>query len=527
MVYLITYKTKVGGYHMKQSSSAYSTARSYLSKLTEQMKRTRQTRFPPIKNMAVDAGVSHVVMARAVGELQHEGVITVRQRRGIELSSSPAVVNLHQAGYGGGDRWHRLCVQLRTDLADGRFGLAPLPPYKELAARYAVSRKTLNKSLHALVAEGFLAAAGKTFRAAIHTSPAKGNSIVLFARSSRREELAVYSPRVNNGLAVLEQCCLARGMKLHIVYCSFIDQERISFPGWESATFGNAFDHESALGFMIWRLGMTADFTRDLAVRLKRLGKPIAVFCEMQNDLSIPGLHDDNLLRRYTTAGDFQAGAAVGRFLVARNHRRICCFADTVRSLWAQERLAGLRQAFSEAGSPDGVAYHMAYPDYESADEQWQTAVYRHLDPGFEALYREMGIRVPRLRHEEMMERTVINELFRYRVINRIMPAMEESARQRRVTAWVGMNDHMAIDALNFLRRHETAVPEQVAVIGFDDSYDAASHQLTSYNFNGIAAMNRMVDFLLWPGSPMARSERGKEIEVEGFVHERATTGPR
>jgi DNA-binding transcriptional regulator YhcF (GntR family) len=476
--------------------------------------------------MAIDAGVSHAAMGKAVGELRSNGILDVRQRRGIVLASVTPESPVTPSAHGGPHRWHRLKSQLHWELADGLFGSDRLPSQKELAGRYRVSPKTLSKALRSLVDDGVLTPEGKRYQVVVPARVSGRNTIVLFARGGVSGELVVYTSRTSAQFSVLEQLCSSRNVRLQVVLCQF-EGTRLTFPGWESGSFAQAFEASRVLGFMVWHLGLTPDFTSELATRLYRLGKPTAIFCEDPKDLATPGLPSDPMVRQYAASADFQAGVTVGTFLIARGHRRICCWAEGSELLWGKERLAGIRRAFSDAGIADGVRSFSAWTDEYFYDSEKVQHINDHLKRTIERAAQELAIPVRSDRMTDIIGSLYVAGLYREHVFHALEPSMRQSLGSGDATAWVGMNDVRAMECLRYLQVNKVRVPERVSVIGFDDSPEAATHRMSSYNFNGVAAVNRMVDFLLWPNAPIVRSEAGRPVVVQGFVNERATTGER
>jgi DNA-binding LacI/PurR family transcriptional regulator len=66
-------------------------------------------------------------------------------------------------------------------------------------------------------------------------------------------------------------------------------------------------------------------------------------------------------------------------------------------------------------------------------------------------------------------------------------------------------------------------VPDDISVIGFDDSQDAFSGNLSSYNFDFEQAAYRMLNFVLNPKD--SQEPKKRVVEVDGMVIARATTG--
>jgi len=103
--------------------------------------------------------------------------------------------------------------------------------------------------------------------------------------------------------------------------------------------------------------------------------------------------------------------------------------------------------------------------------------------------------------------------------------AFAEALADRSISAWVGANDLVALECLQYLQTRGVHMPHRISVLGFDDSFEAGYHSLTSYSFNAPAAMHAMVEYLLRPVSSRAKARMAGPVVVNGWVHERATTG--
>ena len=84
------------------------------------------------------------------------------------------------------------------------------------------------------------------------------------------------------------------------------------------------------------------------------------------------------------------------------------------------------------------------------------------------------------------------------------------------------MDDSTALCALKYLRSRGIRVPQDIAVIGFDDILLGLGAGLTTYNFNISAVVRAMLDHVF--GGPMTRRGKGP-IEIPGVIIERASTG--
>jgi DNA-binding LacI/PurR family transcriptional regulator len=74
---------------------------------------------------------------------------------------------------------------------------------------------------------------------------------------------------------------------------------------------------------------------------------------------------------------------------------------------------------------------------------------------------------------------------------------------------------------MEFLK--ENPQKSKIAVVGFDDTFEAFHHGLTSYNFNIQATVQVMVSYIVNPTS-LPSNRRSVAFEIEGMLVERKTT---
>jgi DNA-binding LacI/PurR family transcriptional regulator len=90
----------------------------------------------------------------------------------------------------------------------------------------------------------------------------------------------------------------------------------------------------------------------------------------------------------------------------------------------------------------------------------------------------------------------------------------------------VACNDEVALDCIDLLVDMGIRVPDQVSVVGFDDGHSASSYDLTTYNFNGHAALHALLNHLLRYNTAQARRPFAGIEEAEGYIVNRGTLGP-
>ena len=80
-----------------------------------------------------------------------------------------------------------------------------------------------------------------------------------------------------------------------------------------------------------------------------------------------------------------------------------------------------------------------------------------------------------------------------------------------------------ALAALDYLVERRREVPKQLSVVGFDDSPEALSRRLTSYNFDCAGTVHVALHYAL--GSyAQARGKTAHWEDIEGYLVERQTT---
>jgi DNA-binding LacI/PurR family transcriptional regulator len=477
--------------------------------------------LPTIKQLAHLAGVSHRVMSRLVSDLSRDGVVEVRRTKGIILyrqGMDPAAEVL--APQPAGCRWQRLKKQVHQDLMTGAFGRdQSLPPLKELINRYQVSYKTLRKAISALVESGALVAGRRKHRVAAPAITAKGNTIILFARGSDSGGIAYQPPRSLDNFRVIEQECLSYGVQLHYISC-FAQEAGFTFHGRKGDSFSEAVDLDRVLGFAVWQMSLPATYVGELAAWLTRFRKPIAVYSETSAPPAItaPGRR---FLRNFVIESDFEAGRRAGLFLLAHGHRRVCCFMEKSTMPWQSNRLAGIRQAFAEAGVEADIR---GFDAGMTPDDEKQLAHTETLRSHVKTAAKECCTRY-RASLTEDFTAVFFYRMFREQIALALEPSMRKVAQDPLITAWVGVNECVAVACLQFLRTTAVAVPQRVSVIGFDDTQEAGIHRLSSYSFNGPAIMHAMVESIVRPHSALLPGDPDIPIVVPGFMHERGTTG--
>jgi DNA-binding LacI/PurR family transcriptional regulator len=103
-------------------------------------------------------------------------------------------------------------------------------------------------------------------------------------------------------------------------------------------------------------------------------------------------------------------------------------------------------------------------------------------------------------------------------------PLLEQALSHKEISAWIASSDSTAMLCLDFLRRKNIEVPHRISVIGMDDGINAFLLRMSSYNFNGAAALEAMVEHIIAPLVYRPAGHCGGVIAFDGFITPRTTT---
>lgn len=497
------------------------TAYEYLLMAAGRAREQGVTRLPPIRALAADAGVSHTSMSHALAKAREDGLVDARPSRGITIPVSRAARSI-PSGHAGSYRWVRTRDTLREEILARRLGSdSPLPNHKQLISRYGVNDRTLRKALGALVAEGVLEVYGRSYRTARARGRAPRDTVLLFARGTRAGQIEDYSGRTMGYVRALEQLAHARGVTLRVVSCR-IDGESMEAPLIREPGWPGEFDPRTVLGSVVWQQDLTQDAVNHIHAWTVTHSLPCAILCEDE----APAKAESGLTRNFMLPRDFEVGLEIARFLRGRGHEQVACVTIHPDLAWSRERIAGIRQGYADAGLAGSVAVFSreVSPRWPVEQEQthWLKSATRAGDVASRALTRVVGHELQPVAVrgiQSACHQAVLKEFSR----DALSEVVREVLERTKVSAIVCVNDSLAAECQVLLSEQGVAVPGRISVVGVDDGSIAVSHQLTSYNFNGDAAMDLMLEYVIHPRSPLVGARGVAPVHVRGFVHERAT----
>ncbi|MBD3241276.1 MAG: GntR family transcriptional regulator [Chitinivibrionales bacterium] len=507
-----------------------------------QARRQALDRLPTVAQLAVDADVSLATMAKALAHARDAGLVRTTAGSGVYVAESaaekPAVrerssvardAPVSKPGY----KWEGVAVAIGSDLLNGVYRAGqPLPSVKELCSRYGVCGKTLNKALQDLADRGRIFRERTRYVVATPEGRRRRNTIVLVARGTPSGELFRLTARTITNLRLLEIECSRHGLRL--VIATHSDRRTILLgPRYRGLSFADGLRRESVLGFVVWTTAMIAEPFRINALfsELASHRRPIAVLDD--GEWWRPGNHGWGHIKVFFSGGGSGPGSAVGRFLLGLGHRKVAWFAPKEWAKWARNRVVGLREEYARAGLADSV---IVFESTAPSTRSTQTVFSRQATNWYASRYVAS---LPDAKtggdsaHEPPTEQALrrlrwqLSDLSRDQMLRKqLVPLLNQAAGRSDITAWVGANDVVALQCLDYLQLAGRRVPDDISVVGFDNSTDSTIRGLTTYDPNAMAFMHAMLSHILDPRLDPWDPRHDPPIEIEGYVTERATTAP-
>ncbi len=494
--------------------------------LIERSRRTAERTVPGVRGLAAVAGVSYVTAARAVARLVREGVLTVRPGRRTVLSSEGQSNALQVRTCPKSDMSRTrqttsglLAERIERDIAEGACAAGePLPGVGQLAATHAVNYRTARRALALLVERRVIESYRRGYRVRGSAARRGQGTVVLVARANTGGRQQLFDARTSEKLRMLESQCAQSRVGLCTVPVEYWGDALEVCTG--HAGFAQIMRDRAVLGFMVWAMGMSPRSVADLEARLASFGCPVALLDE---DDALTGVAlTGQKSRLYVSAGTRSCGVDIGRYLHRLGHRDIAYFTTFGDDAWSRNRLAGLHEVFR--GASGGVQ------EFSAAVSVDDEAAARHVARTLATL-RPLGIAPQAVSGASAISAATAEEQVRGIVHRRalgiqLQPLFEAARDNPAITAWVGANDDVALQCLEFLRVHSVDVPSRMSVIGFDDTFAATYWQMTSYSFRTAAVVSSMLAHVLRPDRAGRASVTAPAYEVDGMVVERATTAP-
>jgi hypothetical protein len=421
--------------------------------------------------------------------------------------------------------------RIRGDVLAGVWGAsATLPRTKELAARYGVCRSTAANALNILTAQQFAAPLRRRYTL---RRPARGlgaqSAICLVNLKQGRYVRAVPHPDQVGTLLGIEAA--ATHANLRVLNPSVHNGPR-AVVGLTEFLRRQARTGTTILGCALVTRGFTARALGAVIGALKQRRVRTALLDDTGIAGPIVGPTVPATMCLFPVAYTPTCGRQMGTYLLENGHERCAFISFDADDAWVVNRATGLRAAFAEAGCTEGAVQVRALPSSSSfynmapVANEFFRSIPRHRDELFgsnhdmlvRAFTGDFGGRV-RVAFSESLQ-----DGFLY---DRLKPVVTQLLDRRDITAWVCASDTLACLCRRILDRMKVRVPDDVSLVGFDDTFQAHAAGITSYNFNRASIARAMVDFVLQPRWLHLHRGRKQVVEIDGYITRRSSVGVR
>jgi hypothetical protein len=394
-----------------------------------------------------------------------------------------------------------------------------MPGSKQLSDRYGTCYRTLHAALQHLREQGLVESYRRGYRVTPLHVDQPMSSIVLVAPTVTFRGQGFWGP-INGYDRQFEYECRSSGVRAGRMGFSWNENESgFIDPDTNEPIPEPLGDDHSTLGYLMVMISYAAGSAAALH-RLAATGKPVAVL-DMQGRYRREMHRPGSLVRVLSLADSYTGGLSVGRYLLDRGHSRVA-FISQPSDDWALQRLDGVREAFREAGHPNGVAAvvgDMSEPEIRKAatfDRDFgrlRRAYHRWRGDHYDLLVNQFDFLFDVFYPNTFLNTVALRDFYNG-LCDRVIA-------DKGITAWIAPSDRNATWAMHYLHDHGVEVPRQIALISFDDSNAALSGGITSYSFNAESTVRNSIEHILRP-STFRSLER--QIEVQGSVVERAST---
>jgi hypothetical protein len=438
-------------------------------------------------------------MWRVIQEFRKKGLLDIRQGAPTRIAQ-PQREETEAVASESGCTWKRVSEAIRHDIIGGYWTPgAPLHSLKQLQQRYSVSYPTLRKALDSLCAEGVLIPKGRGFGVPQLRSSRFHSSILLVAPGDRSGKILAVTPRREEIYRSIEQECTRAHLELE--KCLYIiEGGKIRYADGHGRPMNDITAGGRTIG-CIYAVAGAGDYTVPLLERLGALSIPVAVLDNSGEHLLPRSLISHPLIRVFPLGLSTAPGHFLARHLTALGHRKIVYISPLHRSNFSRGRCDGLAEVYTRGGK----GYRVVPITDSSFSVDWslrEKAAARLPDSRVERSIGMLKKSLPdsyirMLDKESMRLRGVVRNSAE--INERIAPLFERALGVRGCSAWVCVNDLCACMALEFLQARGIAVPDDISVVGFDDSVEALRAECASVNFNIPAIVRAMLDFLTGP----------------------------
>ncbi len=481
--------------------------------------------LPSVKSLAASEGISLVTMWKALQVLKQENILS--GKRGTPLTINVGTDSLPQPLHTNAFpqpklKWKHLCATMKRDLLSGVYRPGQsMPSVKELQNRYEVSYPTLHKALLCLMQEGIVQSSTTGYRAMpLESKKSSGSHVVLITRA---ETLAHHYSGVLflEFLSRFEDACRVANIGLEIISYHMEN----GMPQFTSRTTGKIVllrDQTDTLGFLYAPQSYWGE-QEIIAQELAFATVPIAIFDDSGEWEYSSTLIAKRHIRFFRVGQSGHPAKTVARYLLSLHHHHAAYFSPFHAAHWSITRLAGIAASFEEAGHSTAVTAQTIdnLPAYylDMAERGSEVTM---LAERYKSWVQKVPVAYIR-QFEPIMHRLFSVESAHAQIRMRMEPLFEEALKTPGIRVWIAASDLIAGFAMDFCTDKKIEVPGCISIISFDDSMEARTGNITSYNFNFPAVADAALSHLLQRRNALYSASQ-KIIDIEGSIALRGST---
>jgi len=442
-----------------------------LRRLEDASNSAQGCQLPAIRTLAASWDMSARTVQLAVAEAVRQGWLETRQGSGTwPRGARPRVQALPSKM-----DCRRLVEVIGAEIRDGKYASGQaLPAPKVLAQLHGIHPATVRKALAMLQVQGHAERHGRAWTVSVPRSQAGLRSSVVLCIGAADAE-------GNLRMDTDREWDFWREIQVEAIRCGL---EPRLVP-WNGALP----DLGGAFGAVVstWHLTDSAP----LLDGLLRARLPTAVWIANHEHLPGKRYRQAHLLWFHDQAFGREAGRTMARHVVDCGYQKIAWISPFHGSTWSRNRLAGLRE-----GLPENIELIEANQEWVS---EWdvQKEVFR--DP--EVLARLDLSGIDHGGNVDPLARPMVEAITRDRCLGIFGPALAKTLESG-ASLWVVASDIAALWCWHWLRARGVRVPEDLAMVAFDDSREASRFGLTSLRFDVQGMARAMVRQILSSRQP-------------------------
>jgi DNA-binding transcriptional regulator YhcF (GntR family) len=489
--------------------------------------------LPNIAHLAYNAKVSTVTMWKAIRVLKEEGVVSTVRGQGIRVGSGGGDSSVVHPIRSRVQRWREVRNALEEDILNGTYPPGTtLPSSKILQIKYGASYATLREALDSLCGHQLLDTYKKSFMVPELTERRPNSCIVLLCYGNADGSVKFNTQYERECFITTENICSKSGISLQPVTYRKDRSGMLFYTARDGGYHNDIPVLPGTLGYIFWPVSPRGDddarIGEPVMKRLCSVRLPVAVFEETGESTFFSVGKAKKNIRFFLMATGAKASRHISQYLLQLGHRRIAYITPFHHAPWSRLRYQSMQETYRAAGIDNGVT--LFAQERFTCSWDYRKDIRPLYLPVIRKLREWLPPHIPSPFSSTMVSRRCARELARTfeheNLCGTLYPFFDRALKNRSISAWVSVNDDIACIALEYLRKKKIEVPGDISIISFDDSFEAVSNNITSYNFNLDAIGYAMVEFIINP-QKTSHIVKNNCVEIQGMLNKRGSVSPR